>query len=366
MKASRRRHAASNSTIASSRYDQQGCYTQILKYVEHLFRLLHNNMIKNFNLDNRTHEHRKCARRKRKRKKKLVYHHHHHHHHHHHYHHVHCPLHDANFPVSPPNASNVETDNRGVVKSNMNRESGITGTVLSTSSPEQTRVRQGVELLVDPASDSSLPKSQNDQENNNQNVDPNKLHQVPAISVVTGSSCSLRQDVVNSKNGNMMVKATASVIVGNESAHTEIATHSLVSAATLSSASAVASANATTNATLQTACACAVEHLGKDFKVEDYEAEFIYEQGDDSPSDWSEDEEDTNHRLTCCDRFRTCCKLIVDSKYFMYVIMGSIFVNTLSMGIEYYGQVCSTDTSELKRLESVGMGTEKTVILIIE
>ena len=367
MKANRRRHAnnSSNSTIASSRYDQQGCYIQILKYIEQLYWVLRRCVIEKFNLDSRTREHRKCASRKRKRKKKLVYHHHHHHHHHHHYHHVHCPLHSSNFPV-PPNNSNANFDNRAVVRPQANADSAIANILVPTSqerrsqtSQRPSNASQGIEFHIDPATD-----QQNEQQiesqctdlnapgnvslplqnagtvngNNNHTAEANRLHQVPTISVVTGSSCSLRRDSANPTNGDMLVKTTASVTVGNESAHTEIATHSFVSAASLSNAAAAASANAATTATLQTACVCAVEHLGKDFKIEDYEAEFVYE---DSASDWSDDSEDNNRKCSCCHKFRKRCKSVVDSKYFMYVIMGSIFVNTLSMGIEYYGQVCS-------------------------
>lgn len=71
-----------------------------------------------------------------------------------------------------------------------------------------------------------------------------------------------------------------------------------------------------------------------------YESECVYEESDDSDSDFTDDEETAdqtqNNKLFA--RFRRYCRRSVDSKWFMYIIMGSIFLNTLSMGIEYHGQ----------------------------
>ncbi|EDO36844.1 predicted protein [Nematostella vectensis] len=57
-----------------------------------------------------------------------------------------------------------------------------------------------------------------------------------------------------------------------------------------------------------------------------------------SETDLSDDEDTSESSPRRCAKFRDGCASSVDSKWFMYVIMGAIFVNTLTMGIEYYGQ----------------------------
>ena len=89
LRASRRRDGASTSTIASSRYGKDGCWVEILKYIEHLIRRFKRRIHRRFNwkyCDSESKRKKNLRHRKRRRrKKKLVYHHHHHHHHHHHY-----------------------------------------------------------------------------------------------------------------------------------------------------------------------------------------------------------------------------------------------------------------------------------------
>jgi len=82
-----------------------------------------------------------------------------------------------------------------------------------------------------------------------------------------------------------------------------------------------------------------VEHVEEDIKV-DYESESVYEE--DGDSEFTDDDEvdgDTKRKEKPPSHFRRACRAGVDSKWFMYIIMGAIFLNTLSMGIEYHGQV---------------------------
>ena len=90
LRQSRRREGTSTSTIASSRYGKDGCWIEILRYIEYLFRRCKRRLQRKFNCkycDDGSKKRRTSKRRRRRRRqKKLVYHHHHHHHHHHHYH----------------------------------------------------------------------------------------------------------------------------------------------------------------------------------------------------------------------------------------------------------------------------------------
>ena len=83
-----------------------------------------------------------------------------------------------------------------------------------------------------------------------------------------------------------------------------------------------------------------MEHVEEDIKV-DYESECVYEEDEGSESEFTDEEEEegTKRKGRPFARFRHTCRRSVDSKWFMYIIMGAIFLNTLSMGIEYHGQV---------------------------
>lgn len=165
---------------------------------------------------------------------------------------------------------------------------------------------------------------------------------IQTISIITGSSCSVRKDPSSSLNeGEMITTATAAVAINGKSAVADISTHSFLSAASLSSVTAAASASAVAASAIHNVCSCAVEHVEEDIKV-DYESEFVYEEEDvGSDSDFDDDEYDggTQQNEKPVARFRHACRRSVESKWFMYVIMGAIFLNTLSMGVEYHGQV---------------------------
>ena len=326
LRASRRREGASTSTIASSRYGKDGCWVEILKYIEHLLRRFKRKIHRRFNWKYcESAEKRKKPsrhRKRRRRKKKLVYHHHHHHHHHHHYHHhVHCtdpgcPCGGAaqQFPVHPgsvevtPNASSVDIQR---VQTKQVKPVGNTLTV--------------------PGQVPNIDKQENGAEGGT----------IPTISIVTGSSCSVRKEPSSTAHrGEMITTATAAVAINGRSAVADMAAHSFLSAASLSSAAATATASAAAASAIHNVCACAVEHVEEDIKV-DYESECVYEEDAGSESELTDDEveEGDQRKETPCSRFRHVCRNSVESKWFMYIIMGAIFLNTLSMGIEYHGQV---------------------------
>ena len=316
MKASRKRHATSTSTLNSSRFGKEGCWTEILKYIEHLLRILKRRVMKRFNCKyNGKSRITRTSRRKKSRTKKHIYHHHHHHHHHHHFHHhVSCPIADslAGTPHVPrADFKRSEEPSRDVPA--IGNTLTVPGQVPQMApSPDCTHTGCGPQGVV------------------------------PAINIVTGSSCSMRSDPHVPTNGEMITVTKAEVSVNGQAAVADIASRSFVSAASLSSAVAATTASATAASTIQNACACAVQQLDKDMNVE-YDTEYVYEEdGGVSDSDFSDDEEKkSKRRLNACWRFRRGCQNAVDSTWFMYVIMGAIFLNTLSMGIEYHGQVGS-------------------------
>ena len=322
LRQSRRREGTSTSTIASSRYGKDGCWTEILRYIEHLFRRCKRRLQRKFNCkycDDGSKKRRTSKRRgRRRRQKKLVYHHHHHHHHHHHYHHhVHC------------------TDPKCQC-----------GNIDQQSSPNQGNMN----MIPDGSSvDVRRLQSKQDKPSGNTLTVPGQVPSngegtgaIQTISIITGSSCSVRKDPSSSLNaGEMITTATAAVAINGKSAVADISTHSFLSAASLTSVTAAASASAVAASAIHNVCSCAVEHVEEDIKV-DYESEFVYEEEDvGSDSDFDDDEYDggTQQNEKPVARFRHACRRSVESKWFMYVIMGAIFLNTLSMGVEYHGQV---------------------------
>ena len=169
----------------------------------------------------------------------------------------------------------------------------------------------------------------------------NEAGGMPTISIVTGSSCSVRKEPSSSAHGGEMITtATAAVAINGKSAVADISAHTFLSAASLSSAAATATASAAAASAIHNVCSCAVEHVEEDIKV-DYESESVYEEDAGSESEFTDDEveEGAQRKETPFSRFRHMCRNGVDSKWFMYIIMGAIFLNTLSMGIEYHGQV---------------------------
>ena len=173
--------------------------------------------------------------------------------------------------------------------------------------------------------------------NNNNGGQPKSI---PTISIVTGSSCSVRNEPSCSAPGEMITTATAAVAVNGIPAVADVAAHSFLSAASLSSAAATATASAAAASAIRSACSCAMEHVGEDIKV-NYESECVYEEDGASESDFSNDDlgSKTRRRQKMVSRFRHICRVGVESKWFTYIIMGAIFLNTLSMAIEYHGQV---------------------------
>ncbi|XP_031571362.1 voltage-dependent T-type calcium channel subunit alpha-1H-like [Actinia tenebrosa] len=336
MRQSRRKHATSTSTIASSRFGRDGCWIEILKYIGHVFRRTKRRLGKTINIKcskSATHKNRVAKKRKR-RKKKLVYHHHHHHHHYHHFHHhVHCPGNgqylDGYYPLPEgyltPNLSTVDfsTNNGQSVDIIPGNTLTIPGQV-PTNNFYQGEGREGDEIQ----NGADLPGT------------------VPNISIVAGSACSVRPSTTP-KMGEMVTMATAAVNINGQPALSDVAAHSFVSAASLSSAAATATASAAAASMIQNACECAVNHADKGINVEEFESEFVYE-GEESETDYSDDDFDKDERkLTPLRKLRHTLRVWVDSKWFMYIIMGAISVNTLSMGIEYYGQEQEmTDTLE--------------------
>ena len=324
LRESRRREGTSTSTISSSRYGKDGCWIEILRYIEHLIRRFKRRIHRQFNwkyCEDANKRTKTSKRRKRRKwKKKLVYHHHHHHHHHHHYHHhVHCTdpacqCGNVGYPVHPgsmnptPNASSVDVQR------------------LQTKQGKST-----TNMLTVPGQVPSTGKQDNGDGDG----------AIPTISIVTGSSCSVRKEPSSSSHtGEMITKATAAVAINGKSAVSDIAAHTFLSAASLSSAAATATASAAAASAIHNVCACAVEHVEEDVKV-DYESECVHEEDGESESEFTDDEADgdTQQKEKPLARFRQLCRQGVDSKWFMYIIMGAIFLNTLSMGIEYHGQV---------------------------
>ena len=328
LRESRRREGTSTSTIASSRYGKDGCWVEILRYVEHLIRRFKRRLYRRFNwkyCDSGSKRKKGSKHRKRRRrKKKLVYHHHHHHHHHHHYHHhVHCTDPDCpcskvapQFPVHPGSADvtpNTSTVDIQPIQSKHFQPSANTLTVPGQVPGNGTSGRE------------------ND----------NGKGTIPTISIITGSSCSVRKEPCSSTHGGEMITtATAAVAINGKSAVADMATHTFLSAASLSSAAATATASAAAASVIHNVCSCAVEHVEEDIKV-DYESECVYEEDGGSESEFTDDEvdEEEDGKDTACSRLRQVCRRSVDSKWFMYIIMAAIFLNTLSMGIEYHGQV---------------------------
>lgn len=318
LRASRRREGTSTSTIASSRYGKDGCWIEILKYIEHLFKRLKRRFQKRFNWkyceDSNKRTRISKRRKRRKRKKKLVYHHHHHHHHHHHYHHhVYC------------------TD-PGCQPSNV-----LPGALNLTPNASCVDVQQS-QGKQDKANTNRLTVPGQELSNGEQDS-IGRPGEIPTISIITGSTCSVRKEPTSSSQGEMITTATAAVAVNGRSAAADIAAHTFLSAASLSSAAATATASAAAASAIHNVCTCAVEHVEEDIKV-DYESECVYEESEESENELTDNEEagDTSQKKTQCKRFRQLCRRNVDSKWFMYIIMGSIFFNTLSMGIEYHGQ----------------------------
>ena len=336
LRASRRRDGASTSTIASSRYGKDGCWVEILKYIEHLIRRFKRRIHRRFNwkyCDSESKRKKTLKHRKRRRrKKKLVYHHHHHHHHHHHYHHhVHCTDPECQCGKIGQQVSNVHPGSPSTSSMAIQRVQ---------SKPVKTA---GNTLNV-PGQVPNIDKQENS----------NEAGGIPTISIVTGSSCSVRKEPSSSEHGGEMITtATAAVAINGKSAVADISAHSFLSAASLSSAAATATASAAAASAIHNVCTCAVEHVEEDIKV-DYESECVYEEDAGSESEYTDDEieEGTQRKETPFSRFRHMCRNSVDSKWFMYIIMGAIFLNTLSMGIEYHGQVreVSEHNSFLRRL----------------
>jgi len=198
----------------------------------------------------------------------------------------------------------------------------------------------------------------------------NEAGGIPTISIVTGSSCSVKKEPSSSApGGEMITTATAAVAINGKSAVADISAHTFLSAASLSSAAATATASAAAASAIHNVCTCAVEHVEEDIKV-DYESECVYEEDAGSESEYTDDEveEGAQRKKTPFSRFRHMCRNSVDSKWFMYIIMGAIFLNTLSMGIEYHGQVSkhSERNSFLRRLSfSISRLVRQTQFVIV-
>lgn len=321
MRASRRREGTSTSTIASSRYGKDGCWVEILKYIEHVCRRLKRRIHKRFNwkyCEESSKGTKTSKRRKRrKRTKKLVYHHHHHHHHYHHYHH------------------HVHGTDPGCLSGNV-----YPGATSLTPDASCVDVQQLQNKPDQPDRNTLTVPGQ--VPSNGQQDSAEKSGAIPTISIVAGSSCSVRRDPICSSQGEMITTATAAVSLNGKSAVADVTAKTVLSAASLSSATATATASTAAASVIHNACACAVERVEEDIKM-NYESECVYEESDDSESDFTDDEETEDQTQNNGDklfaRLRPYCRRSVDSKWFMYIIMGSIFLNTLSMGIEYHGQV---------------------------
>ena len=196
LKLSRMRSRASVSTLSSS-FLQQGCYTQILHYLEHLCRRLKRRVrawLKKEKAPKRRRV-RPCMQLKnRKDNVKSVHHHHHHYHYYHHYvHHrpCQCPSEISDSPPTtsePPGSAEVHS---GVSPPPADHALGIT-----KDAQEPSSVNEGKRILV-----------------------------VPQIQVFAQAATALYADANTNMSGEMVSTATANVNMQGHGSSASVVTY---------------------------------------------------------------------------------------------------------------------------------------------
>ena len=198
LRSSRLRRSRTSVSTVSSSLMQQGCYTQILHYLEHLCRRL-KRRVKSWLKIEKTPKRRRvrpCIQLKnRKDNVKSIHHHHHHHHYYHHYvHHHPCPC-LGEISDSPPVSS----------------EPAVSGEMPSSMSP--------------PLADHALGVTHDTQEPRN-TMEGKKILVVPQIQVITQAATTLYKDTnTSSSSGEMVSTATANINVQGQDSSASVVTY---------------------------------------------------------------------------------------------------------------------------------------------
>ena len=292
-----RRSRTSVSTVSSSLM-QQGCYTQILNYLEHLCRRLKRRVKSRLKIEQTSKRRRvrPCMQLKnRKDNVKSVHHHHHHHHYYHHYvHHHPCPC-SSEISDSPPVSS----------------EPAVSAEMPSSMSP--------------PLADHALGVTQDTQDPRN-TKEGKRILVVPQIQVITQAATTLYKDTNGScSSGEMVSTATANINVQGQDSSASVVTYS-------KSADAVSVAAQATAQTIETVCSCAAHQSGEDGN------HVFWKDCKDSADSSEDNKENSEAKKSCCHRFRDNTKILVEGTRFTRVIMVSIFLNTVCMAVEHHGQ----------------------------
>ena len=196
LRLSRLRSRTSVSTV-SSNFMQQGCYTQILHYLEHLCRRLKRRVRSALKMEKASKRRRvrPCIPLKnRKDNVKSIHHHHHHYHYYHHYvHHQPCPC-SSEISDSPPASSvpavSVEMPS-GISSPTTDRALGI------TPDPQDPRnTKEGKRILV-----------------------------VPQIQVISQAATALYKDAATNSSGEMVSTATANINVQGQDSSASVLTY---------------------------------------------------------------------------------------------------------------------------------------------
>ena len=285
VKLSRLRSRASVSTV-SSNFMQEGCYTQILRYLEHLARRLRRRVRVALKLEKpQNRKVNPCLQLKARRDNVTSVHH--HHHHYHYYHHfVHHPLCQCpgieNYDSPPASAEPCAESSR-----------------IAQDNEDQGNPKEGKRILV-----------------------------VPQIQVVAQAATALYKDSDTDGPGEMVSTATANINVPGSGSTASMITYSQT-ADTLSLA-----AQATAQ-TLEAACSCAMQQK-EETKLSEVAKE--YNSFDSSDDEGGERNENRRH-ITCCGKLKNVMMKFVESPRFTRFIMASIFLNTICMAVEHHGQV---------------------------
>ena len=189
LKLSRLRSRASVSTVSSS-FMQQGCYTQILNYIEHLCRRLKRRVKSRLKIESSSKRRRvtPCLQLKtRKGNIKCVHHHHHHYHYYHHYVHHHPCQCSSEFSDSPPTSG----EHRGVSPPSADHPLGISQDMQDSKNP-----KEGKRNLV-----------------------------VPQIQVFTQAATAIYKDAGTTSSGEMVSTATANMNVQGHDSSASVVTY---------------------------------------------------------------------------------------------------------------------------------------------
>ncbi|XP_046854592.1 voltage-dependent T-type calcium channel subunit alpha-1G-like [Xenia sp. Carnegie-2017] len=289
MKKSRLRSRASVSTVSSS-LTQQGCYTQLLQYLEHLCRRFKKYICSKIKMDKESKRRRVPSSMQLKNRMdnvESIHHHHHHYHYCHHYVHHHPCQCENEITYSPP------TSNAPAI------------------STEQ----------------SSHPYIQSVDHTLRMSCDTSDLKIDPYIQVTAQATTALYQDTGDNSSGKMVSTATANINIDGDESSENVITYSKTAAPVN------AIATKATEKTLEVACSCAARHS------EDENVNVIKNACNDYIYSFDDDDVDSpNTKKKCLVKIRYNLKAFVESRHFMRLIMVSIFLNTISMAIEHHGQ----------------------------